>query len=116
MSELEEGKKYCKYCGEVIDEDCVVCPKCGKQVELLKDNSTPVIVNNSASSSATLIQPKKKKKKYNHLLDLILICCTSGLWIIWMIIRPKYEYQEKNRFRNESVFLCKKCITEMCTK
>ena len=36
MSELEEGKKYCKHCGEVIDKDCVVCPKCGKQVEALK--------------------------------------------------------------------------------
>lgn len=96
MSELEEGKKYCKYCGEVIDADCVVCPKCGKQVEALKNNSTPVIVNNSASSSAsasaTATQPEKKKKKYNHLLDFILICCTGGFWIIWMIIRPKYEY------------------------
>lgn len=49
MSELEEGKKYCKHCGEVIDKDCVVCPKCGKQVEALKDNSTPVIINNSAA-------------------------------------------------------------------
>lgn len=96
MSELEEGKKYCKYCGEVIDEDCVVCPKCGKQVEALKDSSTPVIVNNSASASAsasaTAMQPEKKKKKYNHLLDFILICCTGGIWIIWMIVRPKYEY------------------------
>lgn len=96
MSELEERKKYCKHCGEVIDEDCVVCPKCGKQVEALKDNSTPVIINNSAaasaSSSATVILPQKRKKKYNHLLDFILILFTGGLWIIWMIIRPKYEY------------------------
>lgn len=97
MSELEEGKKYCKHCGEVIDKDCVVCPKCGKQVEALKDNSTPVIINNSAassssSSSAIAMLPQKRKKKYNHLLDFILICCTGGLWIIWMIIRPKYEY------------------------
>lgn len=27
--------KYCKFCGSVIDMDCVVCPKCGKQVEAL---------------------------------------------------------------------------------
>lgn len=91
MSELEEGKKYCKHCGEVIDKDCVVCPKCGKQVEALKDNSTPVIINNSAASAIAML-PQKRKKKYNHLLDFILICCTGGLWIIWMIIRPKYEY------------------------
>ena len=56
MSELEEGKKYCKHCGEIIDKDCVVCPKCGKQVEALKDNSTPVIINNSAASSSSFIR------------------------------------------------------------
>ena len=89
MSELEEGKKYCKHCGEVIDKDCVVCPKCGKQVEALKDNSTPVIINNSAASSSSAASAIAMLP---HLLDFILICCTGGLWIIWMIIRPKYEY------------------------
>ena len=48
--------KYCKWCGQSIDADCVVCPKCGKQVEELKQNnqSQPIIINNnnSASSSA----------------------------------------------------------------
>lgn len=34
----EVGKKYCKHCGELIDEDCVVCPKCGKQVEAFKSD------------------------------------------------------------------------------
>lgn len=94
MAKLEQGKKYCKHCGEPIDEECVVCPKCGKQVEVLRDNSAPVIVNNSASSSAAAaaIYPGRRKKKYNHLLDFILILFTGGLWIIWMIIRPKYEY------------------------
>ena len=33
---MDDGKKYCKHCGERIDSDCVVCPKCGKQVEELK--------------------------------------------------------------------------------
>lgn len=28
--------KYCKHCGSVIDAECVVCPKCGKQVEALE--------------------------------------------------------------------------------
>ena len=71
MTNEMDGKKYCKHCGEIIDDDCVICPKCGKQVELLKNESTPVIVNNSASSSAsaaaTATQPEKRKKKYNHL-------------------------------------------------
>lgn len=25
--------KFCKHCGEKIDADCIICPKCGKQVE-----------------------------------------------------------------------------------
>lgn len=55
-------KKYCKYCGELIDIDCVVCPKCGKQVEILatkqpqyqyRQNDRPIIINNSSSASAS---------------------------------------------------------------
>lgn len=49
---METGKKYCKHCGEIIDEDCVVCPKCGKQVEELKTDKS-IIINNSASAAAS---------------------------------------------------------------
>ena len=31
-----ENQKFCKFCGAIIDKDCVICPKCGKQVEELK--------------------------------------------------------------------------------
>ena len=48
-----EGQKYCKHCGELIDKECVVCPKCGKQVEDLKYDDRNIIINNSASSSAS---------------------------------------------------------------
>ena len=51
---MSETQKYCKHCGELIDNDCVVCPKCGKQVEDLSvKNDTPIIINNSASSSSS---------------------------------------------------------------
>ena len=45
-----KGKKYCKFCGSIIDENCVVCPSCGKQIEELKYASSPqpqVVINNS---------------------------------------------------------------------
>lgn len=50
--------KFCKHCGQVIDIDCIICPKCGKQVEQLNmgnRNDQPIIINNnnSASSSAS---------------------------------------------------------------
>ena len=36
---VETKSKFCKHCGEKIDIECVICPKCGKQVEELKTNS-----------------------------------------------------------------------------
>ena len=52
---MENQTKYCKYCGEVIDMDCVICPKCGKQIEELRGQTTqsPIIINNNTSSSAS---------------------------------------------------------------
>lgn len=49
---MNDGKKFCKYCGERIDIECVVCPKCGKQVEELKTDDRNIIINNSSSASA----------------------------------------------------------------
>lgn len=42
--------KYCKYCGEEIDTECVVCPKCGKQIEQLKNEN--VVINNNVTAVA----------------------------------------------------------------
>lgn len=49
----QEGMKFCKHCGQLIDSDCIICPKCGKQVEDLKTGSDGNIVinNNNVSSS-----------------------------------------------------------------
>lgn len=48
-----ENTKFCKYCGEKIDADCVVCPKCGKQIELLKQEAPHVVINNSNVNTNT---------------------------------------------------------------
>ncbi len=46
--------KYCKHCGEQIDVECIICPKCGKQVETLhQENNSPIIINNNASASSS---------------------------------------------------------------
>ena len=82
---MDENKKYCKHCGELIDKECVVCPKCGKQVEdISQKNDKPIIINNSASSSssanasATIITPvitgRAKNKWVSLLLCIFTIC------------------------------------------
>ena len=29
-------KKFCKFCGEEIEKDSIVCPKCGRQLKIVK--------------------------------------------------------------------------------
>ena len=55
---MNENLKFCKHCGEKIPKDAIICTKCGRQVEELKqsnNSSSPIVINNnnSASSSAS---------------------------------------------------------------
>lgn len=109
-----DDQKYCKHCGQLIDVDCVVCPKCGKQVEELKGaaSSQPIVINNtntnvnSNTNSVHVSTPhgKRKDKWTAFLLCLfigyfgahkfyegktgmgILYLCTGGLFGIGWIV------------------------------
>lgn len=81
---MENDKKYCKHCGEQIDKECVICPKCGKQVEELAGNDKNIIINNnnsaSSAASTTVVQgiglkPKKQVGSIFPLLFLRLFWC-----------------------------------------
>jgi RNA polymerase subunit RPABC4/transcription elongation factor Spt4 len=77
---MNSNQKYCKYCGEIVDSDSFICPKCGRQLELSCNNATPIIINNvaSSSSSSTTVTPayngKAKNKWISLLLCLFTIC------------------------------------------
>lgn len=43
--------KYCQHCGGLIDEQCVVCPKCGVQVAQLKAEQPTIVINNSNTNT-----------------------------------------------------------------
>lgn len=93
MEETQVKTKFCKYCGSKIPEDAVMCTYCGRQVEELKSSKPDnIIINNSSSSSASASNMNSGliRKKHSILFDLLMICITGGLWIIWMIFRPKY--------------------------
>lgn len=90
-----EKKKYCKHCGELIDYDCVVCPKCGKQVESLQDDKN-IIINNSASAAASATNPGYVKRKLPWYLSWFWIIVfgifTGGLYfIIGLILRVMWK-------------------------
>lgn len=94
MEEAQLKTKFCKHCAAKIPEDAIICTHCGRQVEELKSkNPDNIIINNSASSSSSASATNAnglRRKRHSLLFDLFMICITGGLWIIWMIIRPKY--------------------------
>ena len=50
---LQKGAKFCQHCGEAIDVDCIICPKCGKQVQQLKQEQPQVVINNTNTNTVT---------------------------------------------------------------
>ena len=93
---------FCSKCGKEINDEAVVCVYCGCATEELRQQESskdqPIIINNnnstssSASSSAAAAAGVggRVRRKYSLLFDILMICITGGLWIIWMILRPKY--------------------------
>ena len=89
---------FCHKCGKEIDDEAVVCVHCGCATGNFekdkKDANQPIIINNnnSASSSAAAAAAAggRIRRRYSLLLDIIMLICTGGLWIFWMIFRPKY--------------------------
>ncbi len=53
MEEVEAKTKFCKFCGQKIMEEAVICTHCGRQVEELKreEQQPQVIVNNTNTNT-----------------------------------------------------------------
>ena len=80
--------KFCKHCGEKIDEEAVLCIKCGKQVEELKGSAAEqpkievnVSQNQSSVNTNTNINAamfKKPKNKWTALLLCLFLGVLGG--------------------------------------
>ena len=78
---------YCHKCGKEIAEDAVVCVHCGVETKnLSKDKDKSINIVNQNSNENKVRMPRV----YNGFVDFLMVCLTGGLWIIWMIFRPKY--------------------------
>lgn len=51
MEETQIKTKFCKFCGEKIPDDAVMCTHCGRQVEQLKSEQPQVVINNSNTNT-----------------------------------------------------------------
>lgn len=93
---------FCSKCGKEINDEAVVCVHCGCATQNYRDDKQskdqPIIINNnnsassssSASASAGVTGGGYVRRRYSLLFDIFMIYITCGLWIIWMILRPKY--------------------------
>lgn len=86
-------EKFCKYCGEKIASDAVICVKCGRQVESVggKDANSPIIINNnnsasSASSSSAYAGYRYQGRRCSKWVALLL-CIFLG----WCVGHKFYE-------------------------
>jgi len=93
---------YCSKCGKQIDDAAVICVGCGVPTQNFKNQQTnsqqPITIVNapsasssaSASASSSSVVYHRTRRHHNFLFDLFMIFITGGIWIIWMIFRPKY--------------------------
>lgn len=82
---------YCHKCGKEIDNDSVVCIHCGVETKNLNKNNNDKSINIVNQSASTSTATARTRIAYNGFVDFLMILCTGGLWILWMIARPKYE-------------------------
>ena len=56
-----------------------------------KKKEKPIVVKNSVTCKPKTVV-KVKGRKHSLIFDLIMLCLTGGLWLIWMIIRSIFGY------------------------
>lgn len=89
MENKEESMKYCKYCGQKILKDAILCIHCGRQVENLKDESSKIIINNSNESTNINSNTNTNKNgfdyfsygKYKDKKTALILCLLGLIWI-----------------------------------
>ena len=75
-----EDKKFCKFCGEKIDKESIVCPKCGRQLQNVKDKQENKTDNDKDNTS------NGKSKFYEQtwfMWIMLIIFAPVGIFFMW---------------------------------
>ena len=73
-----DNKKFCKYCGETIDKELIVCPKCGRQLKLVKEEE-----------NKTKVEKKEKDEKNKFYTQpwfmwvMLIFFSPVGIFFMW---------------------------------
>lgn len=83
-----ENNKFCKFCGEMVDKETIVCPKCGRQIEEIKQ-----VINEPSNE----IQNNKEKKIYEKewfMWIMLIVFAPIGILFMW-----KFHPEIKNNIK-----------------
>lgn len=86
-----EDKKFCKFCGEQIDKESIVCPKCGRQIQNIKDKQENKTDNNEVNTS------NSKSKFYEQtwfMWVMLIFFAPVGIFFMWKF-HPKMKKNTK---------------------
>lgn len=76
---MENDKKFCKFCGEIIDKESIVCTKCGRQLKIIKEE---VEVKNPKEEP--VYDEKSKFYAQSWFMWLMLIFFAPvGIFLMW---------------------------------
>lgn len=75
-----EEKMFCKYCGEQIPKDSIICPKCGRQLSIIKNETNYNYGNNCQNNFQD--KPKFYTKTWFMWLMLFLLP-PIGIALMW---------------------------------
>lgn len=78
MEEAQTKTKFCKFCGEKIPGDAVMCVHCGRQVEQLKSEQPQVIINNTNNNTNTNINGGGVYRNEKNKWVALLLCIFLG--------------------------------------
>ena len=73
-------KKFCKFCGEKIEIDRIVCPKCGRQIKMLGKEASSSLKN---SSEVKYDESSKFYTKVWFMWVMLLFFAPVGIFLMW---------------------------------
>lgn len=86
--------KFCKFCGEKINKDSVVCPKCGRQLEIIEKDE-----NNNISNKTEDNNEIKFYEQEWFMWVMLFMCTPIGIFLMW-------KFNNKLSKRNKIIISC----------
>ena len=88
---MKNNKKFCKFCGEEIDSDAIICIKCGRQLKTIKKE------NNDESKKINESKYDEKSMFYTQvwfMWIMLIFFAPVGIFLMWKF-HPEMKKMQK---------------------